>query len=84
MTEGERSGGGTDTRRGEAFRLLEAHPDLATPEFWHRLERAVKDLVNGDTEGVCLNRQQDQNEIVVEWEPITKGQKEHWQGTGPG
>lgn len=86
MTQQQQTGqaGSSDQRPEEIRRLLEAHPSLVGEPFWDDLFHAVKDLVNGNTEQVCLNRQQDQGPIRVQWEPITRGQKEHWEGTGPG
>lgn len=76
--------GAEDQRWEEIHRLLAAHPTLATQSFWDDFYRAVKDLVNGDTEQVCLQRRQDQGPVRVDWSPVTVGQRENWSGTGPG
>jgi hypothetical protein len=66
------------------YTMLEPHPDVATDQFWDDFYEALKDLVNGDSEQVCLNRDEDRGPIRVEWNPVTIGKRERWPGTGPG
>jgi hypothetical protein len=66
------------------YNLLDAHPDVVTDQFWDDFFEALKDLVNGESEQVCLNRHEDRGPIRVEWNPATIGERERWPGTGPG
>lgn len=68
----------TDTRLQQTMRLIADHPSVATQEFLDRFHRAMDDLINGRSEQVCLNRQNDRGEIRVEWTPITEGERERW------
>ena len=73
-----------DNRWGQLYRLLSEHPDEAPSEFWDDLYRALKDLVNGQTEQVCMNRENNRGPIRVQWTPVTVGEKQSRPGAGPG
>lgn len=76
--------GPTEGRWAEIYSMLKAQPDLDTPQFWDSFHQAMKALLGGETEQVCLNRQSDQGPIRVQWTPVTEGQRERWPGKGPG
>ncbi len=73
-----------ETRWRETFEMLSRNPSVATQQFLDDFHRAMTALVNGNSEQVCLNRQNDQGPIQVQWNPVTVGEREHWPGTGPG
>lgn len=73
-----------ETRWHETFEMMSRHPSVVTTQFLDDFHRAMTALVNGNSEQVCLNRQNDQGAISVQWNPVTVGERERWPGTGPG
>ncbi|MDQ2740746.1 MAG: hypothetical protein M3Z66_00340 [Chloroflexota bacterium] len=73
-----------ETRWNETYQMMTQHPSVATQQFLDDFHRAMSDLINGKAEQVCLNRQNDQGPIRVEWTPVTVGQRDRWPGTGTG
>lgn len=84
MTQQNTQSDAEDGRWRQTYELIAAHPSVADSRFWDDFHRAMSDLINGNSEQVCLNRQNDQGPIQVQWTPVTVGQKERWPGTGPG
>lgn len=73
-----------ETRWRETFEMISRNPPVATQQFLDDFHRAMTALVNGNSEQVCLNRQNDQGPIQVQWNPVTVGERERWPGTGHG
>lgn len=80
----ETNGNPMEIRWHETFEMLSRNPSVATQQFLDDFHRAMTALVNGNSEQVCLNRQNDQGPIQVQWNPVTVGERERWPGTGPG
>jgi len=56
--------------------------DIVGVECMDQIYDAMKALLNGETQQVCVNRQSDREPITVEWHPITVEERRHWPGSG--
>lgn len=78
------SGNPMEIRWHETFQMMSRNPAVVTHQFLDDFHRAMTALVNGNSEQVCLNRQNDQGAIQVQWSPVTVGERERRPGSGPG